>query len=215
MKTIMTLIVGMLAFCAASITGKIPFGLSRVERRTIKRLKFRDNNSFLYRMGAGFAGDVSRTHPASIEPVLVDASSPPTQYGQPVLLDPTTLGVRPFGAGDGSVTDAYGFLVRPYPTQQQTGGMTSSFGAATPPVTGAVDVLRGIGYINVTVNAATAALAKKGGRVYVWIAATSGSHVQGGIEAAASSANTVLLPANKLFNGSVDANGVCEVSIVG
>ena len=35
------------------------------------RQKTRDV-AFTFRMGAGFAGDVNRTHPASIEPVMIE-----------------------------------------------------------------------------------------------------------------------------------------------
>jgi hypothetical protein len=171
------------------------------------RLKTRDA-AFSYRMGAGFPGDVNRTHPASIEPVLIDAAAPPTLYGQPTLIDPTTQGVRPFAAGDTAVTDAYGMTVRPYPTQQEsaTNYGATGLGTGTPPASGIMDVLR-MGYIMAKVNGSTV----KGGTVYVWCAASTGSHVQGGLEATASAGNTAAL-SRVTFNGVPDANGFVEVA---
>jgi hypothetical protein len=177
----------------------------------MKRMKTRDV-AFTYRMGAGFAGDVNRTHPASIEPTLIDASAPPTAYGQPVLVDATTQGVRPFTTGDQSNTVAagYGITVRPYPFQQSSASNfgAAAIGAATPPVTGIMDTLRA-GYI--MVNLAAGGAPVKGGAVYVWAVATSGAHVQGGVEAAYSAGNTTQL-LNATFNGSPDASGNVEIA---
>lgn len=175
------------------------------------RMKTRDV-AFAFRMGAGFAGDINRTHPASVEPTLIDASAPPTAYGQPVLVDATTQGVRPFAAGDQSNTVAagYGITVRPYPTQQSSASNfgAASIGAAVPPVIGIMDVLRA-GYIMVNLPAGGAPV--KGGAVYVWSVASSGSHVIGGIEAAYSAGNTTQL-LNATFNGSPDASGNVEIA---
>lgn len=174
------------------------------------RMKTRDV-AFPFRMGAGFPGDVNRTHPASIEPCLIDASAPPTAYGQAVLVDPTTQGVRPFVAGDQSDTVAagYGLTVRPYPFQQSSASNfgAAAFGAATPPVNGVMDVLRA-GYIMATVVGATAV---KGGLVYVWSAVTSGAHIQGGIESVYASGSTTQLK-GATFNGSPDASGIVEIA---
>ena len=172
--------------------------------------------SFQYRMGAGFAGDVNRTHPASIEPCLIDASAPPTAYGQAVLVDATTQGVRPIAAGDQSNSvdlTIYGITVRPFPFQQSTASLANAqanIGAATPPVSGVIDVLRA-GYIMAQLNANVTAPAK-GGRVYVWAAATSGDHVQGGFETAYSAGNTVLLDGRYTYNGGEDSTGIVEIS---
>ncbi len=175
------------------------------------RMKTKDA-AFQFRMGAGFAGDVNRSHPASIEPTLIDASAPPTLYGQPVLVDATTQGVRPFASGDQSNTVAagYGITVRPYPTQQSSASNfgAAALGAATPPVTGIIDVLRA-GYIMVNLPAGGTPV--KGGAVYVWAAASSGSHVLGAVEAAYTAGSTTQL-LNATFNGSPDASGNVEIA---
>lgn len=172
----------------------------------VGRAKTRDI-AITYRMQAGFQGDVNRTHPASIEPCLIDASAPPTAYGQGVLVDPTTQGVRPLVAGDQALTAIYGVTVRPYPLQA---GSTTNFGAtvigpATPPVTGPMDILRS-GYIMVPVVGSPV----KGGAVYIWTAASSGSHVQGGFEAVSPAGNGMQV-VGSYFNGGPDANGICEL----
>lgn len=167
--------------------------------------------AFQYRMGAGFVGDVNRTHPASVEPALIDASAPPTAFGQPVVVDPTTQGVRPLVAGDSGLDAIYGIVVRDFPIQQPTATQQfaqASFGTGTPPTSGAASILRS-GYIMVQSNVGSTPL--KGGRVFIWVAATSGNHIQGQFESAASSGNTIELDEKSYFNGSPDANGVVEL----
>ena len=175
------------------------------------RMKTRDV-AFAFRMGAGFPGDVNRSHPMSIEPALIDANAPITAFGQPCLVDATTQGVRPFAAGDQSNTVAagYGLTVRPYPYQQaaSTNYGAVAIGAGAPPLTGVVDVLRS-GYIMAQLPAGGAPV--KGGAVYVWSAASTGAHVQGSVEAAYSAGNTTQL-VNATFNGSPDASGNVEIA---
>jgi|GEM_PF-559371 len=165
--------------------------------------------AFGYRMGAGFPGDVNRTHPASIEPTLNDPDDPITFYGEACVVEPTNNSVRKVAAGDGAITSLYGVSVRPYPIQQQSGGMSASFGSAAAPTDQPLDVLKS-GYIMVLVNGTV----RKGDPVHVWIAASAGNHVQGGFEAAADGGNTVLLanPNKNYFNGPADANGVTEIA---
>jgi hypothetical protein len=170
--------------------------------------------AFGFRMGAGFAGDVNRTHPVSIEPCLIDSVSPPTAYGQAVLIDANvdagTNGVRPYVTGDTSQAP-WGVTVRPYPSQQASsttdfGG--AAFGAATPPISGVIDVMRA-GYI--MVNLPFGGSPAKGGPVYVRVATTSGNHIMGSFEAASDTSNSILLT-NCVFNGPADANGNCEIA---
>ncbi len=180
----------------------------------VTRAKFRDV-AFLYRMGAGFPGDVNRAHPFSVAAALVDASAPPTQYGQTVLIDATTQGVRPLSTGDQSdsvVLVPYGAVVRPFPLQQSSATNFGSIGlgVGAPPVSGVIDVLQA-GFIMVQLNVGSTAPVK-GGRVYIWCAATSGNHLQGGYETAFSSGNTVELDPRYTYNGGADASGVAEIS---
>lgn len=191
-------------------------GIKRNARRVGKfvgRMRTGDYGAtaLTYRMQAGFPGDVNRTHPASIEPCLIDASAPPTAYGQPVLVDATTQGVRPFASGDQSASAVafYGFTVRPFPLQQNSA--TPQFNTGTPPLTGVVDVVR-FGYVMVLLGNGALTGAVKDGAVYVWTAASTGNHVLGGIETTYTAGSSTLLTGAH-FNGVQDANGIVEVSV--
>ena len=171
--------------------------------------------AFQFRAGAGFPGDVSRGHPASIQPCIIDVNAPPTQYGQPVVVDSVTQGVRPIVAGDSALTDIWGVLVRPYPFQQST--TSNSYGAVPIGQAGVaklqpVDVLTG-GYILVAVNSATAASALKGGPVFIWYGATAGGHVLGGFEGATGATVLTLSTGRYKWNSPVDASGYAELMI--
>ena len=73
-----------------------------------------------------------------------------------------------------------------------------------------MDILRA-GYITVPVVGAPV----QGGAVFIWIAASSGNHVQGGFEDQASAGNTIALDTSKyFFNNAPDADGYVELGIV-
>lgn len=163
-----------------------------------------------FRMGAGFPGDVNRTNPFSVTPNLINTTTPPRLYGDPVVVDTATNSVRGMVAGDTAVTRIKGIAVRPFPVQQQTGGMSAAIGAAAPPVSGVMDVLEG-GFAIVKVNSGASSVTKDG-PVYVWVAANSGAHVQGGFEQAASGGNTAAI-ANARYTGPCDASGITEIQV--
>lgn len=167
--------------------------------------------AFTYRMGAGMPGDVNRTHPASILPGLCDPTTPPRLYGDPVLFDSTANTVRGYVVGDAAVAKIKGVLVRPYPTQQQTGGMAASIGAAAGPAARSVIDYIEDGFVMVKCNNAAAGQPSKGSGVYVWFAATAGSDIQGGFTGRAN-AGCILLT-NAEWTGPVDSTGVGEIRI--
>lgn len=165
--------------------------------------------SFGYRMGAGFPGDVNRTHPAGIVPGLLNITNPPRLFGDPVVVDTATNSYRGFIAAD--VTSPIfidGILVRPFPTQQTSGGMSAVLGVGAPAAGQPCDVLED-GFIMVKVN--NGGTPTKDGAVYVYTAVNSGNHVQGGFESAAG-ANLMLIN-NAVFNGPPDASGVAELRV--
>lgn len=170
------------------------------------------DTAITFRMNAGVPGDINRGHPVSIQPCLIDPNAPPTLYGQPVLVDATTQGVRPLVAGDSAITDIWGITARPYPIQQAT--TSSSYGAVgygnlAPPLLQPIDVMRG-GYMMVSVVGACL----KGGSVFVWVAASSGQHIQGGFESGAGGgSNTAALSGKYAYNSPPDSTGVAEVII--
>jgi len=181
--------------------------------KTLKRMKVADV-AFTYRMGAGFPGDVNRTHPASITANLVDTVDFPTAYGQLVVNNGANR-VRRVKASDQSNTvplTPAGLVVRAFPIQQQsaTNFGETGIGAAAPPVSGIVDVMTS-GFAMVQLNPGVTAPVK-GGPVFIWAAATSGNRIQGGYETVASAGNTVQLAPGFTYNGPPDANGVVEVN---
>lgn len=172
----------------------------------------KDAQAIQFRMPAGYPGDVNRTHPCWIEPCSIDPTNPPTFTGQACVIDTGSHLLRTVLAGDGALTDIYGFMVRTFPTQQKS---STNYGQATignqgAPGIGKVDVLRS-GYIMAPLNNFAAAPSVKGGRVWVWIAATAANHVQGALEAGASGGNTIELDIKASFNGSPDSAGTVEV----
>lgn len=176
--------------------------------RSVGRHRTADT-AFTFRMGAGFAGDINRGHPASIQPCEISSANPVTAYGQPVVIDGTTNSVRPFLAND-AFTDIWGVTARPYPIQQST--TSQSYGAApygsdVPPLFQPIDVLRG-GYIMVPVVGTPV----KGGAVFIWNIASAGGHILGGFEAAAGS-TVALNTAIYQWNSPADSNGIAELII--
>lgn len=175
------------------------------------RCRTHDTTALTFRMQAGFPGAVNRSHPADIQPCLIDATNPPTFYGQGLIADAAAPnGVRVPASGDSGLTKIWGVLVRPFPIQQQatTNYGTTTIGAATPPTTGPVDVLT-FGYIMVTLQGAAAAT--KGGTVHFCIVAGTG-YVVGGFSADTVSGTFITL-VNCFFNGPADASGNVELII--
>lgn len=159
--------------------------------------------SFLYRMPAGIAGDVNRAQHHTVEAQVITpsgSSGHPTAYGIPVVMDATSHQVRAVAATDSAI---YGLLVRPFPANASTDPINTG----TPPASGPCDVLRR-GYMSVVLSGGVAAV--KGAPVYVWSQTASGSHIQGGLEAASpASGNGFAIPAQ--FMGPADANGITEI----
>jgi len=171
-------------------------------------------SAYLYRMNAGYPGDVNRTHPASIDTALMDATNPPTLYGQPCLINAATGGVRSFLVADQqNVTPAaaWGVTARAFPIQQALSGTPyggASIGTAAIGSIGEVGTLKA-GYIIGAVPAGQSPV--KGGAVYVWCAASTGLHVLGGFESVYSAGNTTVL-SNAVFNGGADSSGNVEIA---
>lgn len=202
MKHISTLLAGMFTAFVAMLVS-IVVGPKLARSRT-------SDVAFTFRMGAGFPGDINRTHPFSVEPALTDTTDVIAAYGNPVLYKTANNSYKGFVAADSTTpVIAAGFLVRPFPTQQSSGGMSSALGSATPPTSGVIDVLNE-GYIMSKLPAGV--VVAKGGPVYVWFAATAGNNIQGGLVGAASAGNAALIT-NAKFNGPADAAGNVEVRV--
>jgi hypothetical protein len=171
------------------------------------------SSAYQFRMAGGFPGAINRSHPVSVVPEPIDSVTPPTLYGQPVLInqaaDAGQYMVRPFVTGD-SAQQPWGFTVRPFPIQASstTNNGAATIGGATPPATGVIDIMRS-GYM--TVNLPAGGSPQKGQQVYVRVAASATIHVMGAVEAASDGGNTVALT-GAVFNGSADANGNVEIA---
>jgi len=173
-----------------------------------------DPMAFQFRMGAGFFGDVNRTHPFNVEPGLLDPTNPPLYYGQACVVDAISKKIRRVLSTDTALTNIYGFAVRPFPFQdpgaagaygaQALGGFTSV--ATNVPI----DVLRS-GYMINYVNGSPG----KGDPVYIWIAATAAPNYQGFPTTSTTGGSVILITAagsyKTTFNGPPDANGAGEV----
>jgi hypothetical protein len=194
------------------VRDKSTAGVEYVNPQGVTIIKTRDV-AFTYRMGAGFAGTVNRSHPASINPYLKDATYPPTFFGQAVVMSTSTNSVRAIIAGDSAITDIFGVVVRPFPFQGVTAptgnyaGSSTTWGSGTLP-DGAVDILTS-GFILVPVNGTTA----MGGVAYVYYGTSTGAHVQSSFEAASGSNIAGLTGGgySTLYNSPPDSNGVAEL----
>lgn len=168
--------------------------------------------SFTYRMGAGFPGDINRTHPVSVLPANMHTTQPVRLYGDAGIYDAATSTVRGFQAGDSGLLRMAGVLVRSFPVQTVTGGMNNPLGAGVPPAGPAVVDVMEEGYIMVKCNNFAVNAPTKDGLVYVWCAATSGNNIQGGFTAVANAGNAAAI-ANARWNGPADANGIAEMVV--
>lgn len=149
----------------------------------------------LTRMPSGFAGEVTRTHAAVLEPCQVGEAD--LAHGAPVkLADGKIVALEEAD----TAADIYGFVVRSYPSQ---GGVPTTT-VDVAPAGSVADVLRS-GYMAVTLASGTGS---KGGTVYVRVSAASGS--LGDVEAALVTDETVAV--NATFMGAADANGVVEIA---
>jgi hypothetical protein len=175
--------------------------------------KMTGDATFPFRMPGGIVGDANRTHPFTIEGCMIDPVNPVLGYGLAVLADQASPnGVRNIETTDTGITAIYGVSVRPFPLSPSTATNygSSAFGPGTPPAQGIIDILKA-GYIIVKLNGVASVF--KGSPVFVYVAASSGSHVLGGFEGAAG-ANLIALDATGTriyFNGPADPNGIVEL----
>lgn len=200
---------------AAAFGGLLAQALRERKAPAVLRVRARTRDiAITYRMGAGFPGDVNRTHPFSVLPGLMTPTlaSKVRRYGDPVLIDTASNSYRGLLVGDTGVTKVDGILVRPYPTQQMTGGPFATIGAATPPDGPAVIDVINEGFVIARCNNFATQQPTKGGAVHIWYAADSGAHRQGGLESVATGGSTIAIT-NLKWNGPTDLDGVTELQV--
>ena len=167
--------------------------------------------AFTYRMNAGIPGQVTRPSSAIVEAQVINTSTPPTRYGDPVAYATGgNGGVRPITTGD-TAASIIGFVTRPFPTESDTNWPSDALasGPGTPPTSGIITILR-TGYISVYLGGSAAAAL--GGTVYVRVAGPGTNKVIGDIEAAADGSNTIVV-SHAEFSGPADANGNVEIKV--
>jgi hypothetical protein len=170
--------------------------------------------SYPYRMGAGFAGDINRTHPFSAIPVLMDDTTPIRLYGDAGVPNQANGKIRGLVVADASDANKLviaGVLVRPYPVQQASGGMSQPLGGSSAPATNQPQDILEDGHIMVKCYGAGPA-PSRGNPVFVWCAASAGAHVLGGFESEPTAGSTVEI-ANAEWVGGIDANGIAELRV--
>ena len=157
----------------------------------------------------GFRGNVSRT-PDTIITSFMNTGDEHIQFGEPVVFDPATGGVRKIKSTDTTNTNIVGIAVRhigqPYADNEQ--GWYYGNGDM-------VDVLVR-GSICIELASATGIAAKGSVFVYNGSKGDIAGHAAGGIAASADSTNsdTVQIP-NAIFTiGKADANSIAEITIL-
>lgn len=167
--------------------------------------------AYLDRMPVGFPGDVTR-QPA---PGDITQGQKNMTYawsiqslGTAVVLDGTGL-IAPVSSTT-TASNIYGFLVRSFPGQGESGSGPNG-ATGTYPIGGQIAGVMRRGYIAVALQ--NQASASKGGAVYIRIANNTKTLLLGGVEAAADGANTILLP-GAMFEGAAGIGGVVEISFL-
>lgn len=162
--------------------------------------------AFSYFVPSGVPGVVTRLDtPPTIETQVFDSAHMPGAFGIAVLTDATSGLVRAWTTGDTSWSALNcGFLVRPYPTQQNSS--TGAVGSGAPNSLSLANLMKR-GYMIVSLQNSTAAT--KGGQVYIRDT-TSGQLVLGGIEAGATGCIAVT---GAYFMGPADSSGYVEIAV--
>jgi hypothetical protein len=164
--------------------------------------------SFLAQAPSGFIGRITRSVPApKITPEVNDSTNPVTSYGLAVI-GTANLTVRTPLPTDGALTGIAGIAVQPFPFQPSSGANfgATSFTNLTAVANGLLDVNRS-GFETVYCNSAQAPTATKISPVFVWIAPSTGTHIQGGFETQAS-ANVSSAAGANTGNGTLGALSV-------
>jgi hypothetical protein len=180
-------------YCALHVKStarRRPTGTFRARLRTT-------DISFLAQSPLGFIGRLTRTVPApKVYPYMQDGTNPVASFGLAVMATTTNTVRNDAGWRQRAGTSIFGVSVGNFPFQQQS---TTNYGAASiggvtaAPSTGVLDVNKS-GSQLVYCNSAQAPTANLTSPVYVWAAASSGVHIQGGFETAVSATTNTFGP---------------------
>lgn len=160
--------------------------------------------SFLAQSPSGFIGRVTRFVPTpNISPDVNDTTNPVSAFGLAVMNTAQNT-VRNILATDAGSKFISGVAVQPYPFQASsaTNYGAQAFTQLTVPPPGTIDTLRE-GFITVYCNNGSSA--SKISPVCVWVAASTGNHIQGGFEIAPSASAVAAATVGNTGNGTVSA----------
>lgn len=162
--------------------------------------------SYLYDAPAGVVGAITRVDNTVVEPGMLDATTPPTAFGQPVKINPATGKFQLMGAA-AVAGDFYGILTRIVPSISGTLGQAFADGAPN------ADQIQGIatrGYVNVACVIGTPV---RDGIVYVRIVDGGAGKPVGQYEATADGANSVAVTELVWATNGKDSTNIAEVRI--
>lgn len=190
-------VVALALYRFAYVHGRGPSGTFVGRRRTC-------DVSFLGQSPSGIIGRMTRSVPApKVVPGVNDGTNPVPYFGLAVM-ETAQNTVRGILASDAGAAAIAGVAAQPFPFQPSSG---TNYGAqpfsnltAVPP--GIVDVNRS-GFQTVYCNNAQNATTLS--PVYVWVAASTGNHVQGGFEIAASATIAGVANVGNTGNGTISA----------
>jgi hypothetical protein len=139
-----------------------------------------------------------------IVPAINDGTNPVQYFGLAVIRTAQNT-VRTILSTDGLLNAIAGIAVAPFPFQASSGTNygAQSMTALTAAPAGLIDI-NGSGFQTVYCNTAQVAAASQASPVCVWIAASTGTHIQGGFETAPS-ASGVSAPGANTGNGTMTA----------
>lgn len=162
--------------------------------------------SFLAQSVSGFIGRITRSVPApKVVGLINDVANPVLFFGLAVIATAQNT-VRTILATDGALTSIGGIGVAPFPFQTPSGTNygAQSLTALTAANPGLIDVNKS-GFMTVYCNTAQVAAATQASPVCVWIAASTGSHIQGGFETAPSASVVGAAGGGNTGNGTMTA----------
>jgi len=184
--------------------------------------------SFLAQSAIGFIGRITRSTPLPrTTPDMNDATNPVAFYGLAVL-NTINNTVRSILATDAGTSGISGIAAANFPFQPSsaTNYGAQALNALTAVAPNSVMGTPRAGFIMIYLNSAQAPTATKADKVYVWCAASTGTHIQGGFENAATAAavsapkaggntGTGTVSAGPTVNGAVAQNGAYTVVFTG
>jgi hypothetical protein len=162
--------------------------------------------SYLYDAPAGVVGSITRVDLSAVEPGMLDATTPPTAFGQPVKINAATGKFQLMGTA-AVAADFQGIITRITPAI--SGSLDETFAGGVPK-TDQFQSIMTRGYCSVTCGVGTPA---RDGAVYVRVVDGGVGKPVGQFEATADGANNVLLANVVWASNGKDSTNIAEVRV--